>query len=74
MSTVESLLAPLLERASDKAGLLCAAIGRPDLQRPSLRATIRALEAEFGAPAVLDAARRLMEGIVAERDLNTPVT
>lgn len=73
MNAVEEVLAPLLERANDKAALLCAAIDRPDLQRPGLRATIRTLEAELGAAAVLDAARRLMAEIAAARNLNIQV-
>jgi len=74
MSEVERTLAPLLERAHDKAALLCAVVGRQDLQRHGLRATIRALEAELGAAAVLEAAQRLMAEIAAAHDLNTPVT
>jgi hypothetical protein len=66
-------MAPLLERAADKAALLCAALQRPDLQRQGLRPTIRALEQAFGEAAVREAAQALMQQLARAHDLNDPV-
>lgn len=71
---VETILAPLLDPAAEKAQMLAQELAAPPVAIQSgLRPTIRQLEQLFGRSAVEAAAHRLMQRIKRERDLSEPL-